>query len=62
MATEMLRTKDVLMLLGISRASLYIGMREGFYPKPIRLTPKGRNCYWPREAIQNIIDRASKTQ
>jgi predicted DNA-binding transcriptional regulator AlpA len=43
MSATMLKTKDVLVLLGISRASLYIGVRDGIYPKPLRLGPKGRD-------------------
>jgi predicted DNA-binding transcriptional regulator AlpA len=62
MTAEILRTRDVLRLLGISRATLYVGMRAGIYPKPIRLTPKGHNCYWPRETIQAVIEKATQPQ
>jgi predicted DNA-binding transcriptional regulator AlpA len=62
MNTTMLKAKDVLTLLGISRSSLYVGVRNGTYPKPLRLGPKGRDCFWKKSDIQAVIDRASKGQ
>jgi predicted DNA-binding transcriptional regulator AlpA len=62
MNTTMLKTKDVLTLLGISRSSLYVGVRNGTYPKPLRLGPKGRDCYWPKEVIQAVIEKAAQPQ
>lgn len=40
MAAAYLKVSDLLARWGISRASLYRGMRDGYYPRPVRLAAR----------------------
>jgi len=53
----LLRLKDVLSLFGLSKSAWYAGIKQGIYPKPIKL---GRGSRWIVSDIKitlaNIID------
>lgn len=53
--SRLLRLRDVLALLPISRTSFYEGVRIGLYPKPVKLGK--RTCAWREDELQKYIDR-----
>lgn len=48
-----LRTRDVLLVTSLSRATLYRRVNAGRFPAPVHLG--GRACGWPVAAIQDWI-------
>jgi len=50
-----LRLAQVLELLPISRTAFYNGVREGRYPKPVKLSE--RTSAWKVEEIRGLISR-----
>jgi predicted DNA-binding transcriptional regulator AlpA len=57
-----LKTRDVLKLLGISRATWHTGIKKGMFPKPMRLSPGKRDGYWLREDVLAILASAKAQQ
>jgi hypothetical protein len=56
MNTTMLKAKDVLTLLGHFAVELICGREKWDLPKAFAAGPKGRDCYWPKEVIQAVIE------
>jgi prophage regulatory protein len=52
---RLLRLRDVLALLPISRTSFYDGIKIGLYPQPIKLGK--RTSAWRERDIHEFIDR-----
>ncbi len=55
MEFQILRTKQVLALLGIGRTTLWRWTRQGTFPKPIRMGP--RAVGWRASELQNWLDQ-----
>lgn len=49
---RLLKVRDVLSILNISRSSLYVGMRDGSLPKPIKI---GRSARWKASVIDALV-------
>ena len=56
-AEGFVRLPVVLQVLGIGKSSLWAGIKEGRYPKPIKLGP--RTTVWKVEDIRNFIAQFS---
>ena len=50
-----LRLKEVLEFIPISKTRWYDGIRDGIYPKPIKLVKNGRTSLWSKGAIRSLI-------
>ncbi len=55
---RLLRIKEVLARLSISRSSFLEGCRTGRYPKPIKIGP--RTTVWKSEEIDAFIENLGK--
>jgi len=55
--TKLLRIKDVLERYPVSKSSWYLGIQQGRYPKPIKLSE--RTSAWKSSDIDSLIDRVS---
>ena len=53
MAETILRTADVLDITGLPRSTMYLMVKNGIFPKPIKLSP--RNVGWLRSEIDAWI-------
>jgi prophage regulatory protein len=53
-AQKLLRLKDVLKLIPVSRATWYAGCATGRFPQKVKLGP--RIVAWRSEDIQKLID------
>ena len=59
MRENILRLKDIIERVGLSRSSIYLKVNEGTFPKPIKLSkraigwPVSSIDYWIEEQIQN---------
>lgn len=53
--TTLLRVRQVLERIPISRSAWWLGVAEGRYPKPIKLGP--RTTAWKEQDIDELIDR-----
>jgi predicted DNA-binding transcriptional regulator AlpA len=60
--SDLLKTKDVIEALNISRTTLHYGIKAGIFPAPLKLTAGRRANFWKKSDIQAVIDRASKAQ
>lgn len=54
MKCEFLKLKEVLSLIPVGRSSWYLGIRDGYYPKPINIGP--RAVAWLESDILKLID------
>ena len=55
MSDVLLRRRDVEALTGLSRAWIYAAMKQGHFPRPVRI---GRRMVaWPRSAIDDWIEQ-----
>jgi prophage regulatory protein len=54
MTEKLLRKKDVLALIGLSKATLHRLVQSGEFPKPIQLTK--RAIAWPESVVEKWID------
>ena len=52
---KLLRLKDVLKIIPVGRSTWYEGIKEGRFPKPIKL---GRSSFWKLSDIQKLIENA----
>lgn len=52
--TGLLRLKQVLELIPVSRATFVKGVRDGRFPKPIR---NGRCVFWRSQDVREFIKR-----
>jgi predicted DNA-binding transcriptional regulator AlpA len=55
---ELLKTRDVIDTLGISRSTLYSGIKAGIIPAPLKLTAGKRANFWRKADIQSVIMQA----
>lgn len=55
---RLLSVKDVRALLGISRTQLWMGVKDGRYPEPIRFGP--RTTRWRLSDIRACVAEAEK--
>ena len=53
MEAQILRERDVLNMLGISKVTLWRWRRDGAFPQPIRLGPN--SVAWRREAVDEWL-------
>jgi len=54
----LLRLCEVLRIFPVSKSSWWLGVREGRYPKPIRLGP--RTVAWLESSIRELIQNLQK--
>ena len=54
---RLLRVRQVLERIPISRSAWWLGVSEGRYPKPIKLGP--RTTAWREQDVDELIDRLS---
>lgn len=60
MSHQILRLPEVISRTGRSRSSIYQGIKDGTFPKPIKLG--ARSIGWPSSAIDDWIeDRIQKS-
>lgn len=57
-ADGFLRLPQVLALIPVSRSGWWAGVKDGRYPKPLKLSP--RVTVWKASEIQAFIDGATK--
>ncbi len=60
-----LRPRDVCVLLGIARSTLYLKIAEGDFPKPIQLSKNpSKNCAvgWKRVTIDQWLEECAKAE
>ena len=55
MVFQILRTRQVMELLGVGRTTLWRWSRKGIIPKPVRLGP--RAVGWRADELQDWLDR-----
>ena len=53
--SRLLRVKDLMVMLGLSRTAIYDGMKAGRIPKPIYPMPGAPR--WPAEEIHAFLAR-----
>ncbi|MDZ7832983.1 MAG: AlpA family phage regulatory protein [Desulfobacterales bacterium] len=58
MTDRLLRGKEVLAIIPISRSSWYKGVKEGRYPQPIKLGP--RTTCWRESDINKLIENGTE--
>jgi len=56
-AEGFVRLPIVLQVLGIGKSSLWAGIKEGRYPKPVKLGP--RTTVWKVDDLRNFIAQFS---
>jgi predicted DNA-binding transcriptional regulator AlpA len=56
--SDLLKTKDVLEALKISRTTLHHGIKAGVFPAPLKLTVGKRANFWRKADIQSVIMQA----
>ena len=56
-AKKLLRLKDVLSKIPVSRTTFYNGIKNGQYPAPIKL---GSSSMWLESEIDSVINNAYK--
>ncbi len=55
MTKRILRIADVINLTGIPKSSIYKEMKDGIFPKSVKLL-NSRACGWYEDEIQNFIN------
>ena len=55
---ELLKLKDVLRIIPISKATLYNGIKEGRYPKPVKIGVKA--VAWRKQDIDEYLRSLKK--
>ena len=55
MSTKILRLKDVISCIGLSRSSIYSKVQDGSFPPPIKLG--ARAIGWPEDVITDWINQ-----
>lgn len=51
---QIIRLRDVILLTGLSRSSIYAFVKSGTFPAPIKLSQ--RAIGWRQDAITNWVD------
>ena len=59
-ATGFLRLPIILKVFPVSKSSWWLGVKEGKYPKPVKLG--ARTTAWRAEDIQSLINKYSTNQ
>ena len=54
---KLLRLKQVLEIIPISKSSWWAGVKDGKYPASVKY---GRSTFWLNSDIQNLISRITK--
>jgi len=54
---RLLRLKDVLKIIPVSKSAWWQGVKTGRYPSPVKLSP--RVTVWKAEDIRSLIDRVA---
>jgi predicted DNA-binding transcriptional regulator AlpA len=54
---RLLRLSDVLKIIPVCRASWYVGIAKGRFPRPVKL---GRTSVWRAEEIRQVIEQAPR--
>ncbi len=49
--------KEIQKILGISRSAWLKGVKDGYYPQPVRLTP--RTVRWRLQDIRHLVENAA---
>ena len=57
-----LREKQVLRIFPVSRSSWWLGIKEGRYPKPVRLAGCERTVAWRKKDILALIEKTENQQ
>lgn len=52
------RLKDILKVFPVSKSTWWLGIKEGRYPKPVKLSPK--ITAWKAEDIHQLINQHQK--
>ena len=52
----LIRLPEVMNRTGMSRSSIYLAMRNGTFPRPVKLIPGGTAVAWRESDIQAWID------
>lgn len=52
---ELLRVKQVVQIVAVSRSTWLSGVRSGRFPKPLKLSP--RVTVWRKSDLQALIDK-----
>ena len=56
--SKLLRLRQVLERLPVSKSSWYDGIRDGKYPAGLRIAP--RTVAWPERVIDDLIERLER--
>ncbi len=51
---EALRLRDVQRATGMPKSTIYLRIKEGTFPRPVRIDPQGRVVVWWRDEIEKI--------
>lgn len=60
--TGFLRLPQVLAVIPVLKSTWWLGVKEGRYPKPVKLTPGGRSSGWKAEDIRQLIEKLGQTK
>ena len=58
MTDRLLRAKEVLEIIPISKSAWYQGVKEGRYPQPVKLGP--RTTCWRESDINQLVENGIK--
>ena len=58
--SQLLKVRDICTRLGISRTTLYKGVRDGSIPGPLHVTPTAPR--WRSDEIDRLIARLSQSR
>ena len=53
---RVLRLNEVEQRSGLRKSAIYVGVRNGTFPAPIKLTPTGRAVGWRSDQLQSWIE------
>ena len=54
MSDRILRLKDVLLKTGLSKSTIYVAIKKGIFPEPIKLFE--RSVGWPESFVDDWIE------
>ena len=58
MSDRLLRLKEVLQIIPVSKTSWWAGVKTGRYPRPVKLGP--RTTCWRLSDLQRLIEETSE--
>ncbi len=57
---KLIKLKDVLQIIPVSKSTWYEGIRKGIFPKPVKI--KGLNSsFWRKSDIEKIVEDKMNT-